>query len=116
MLFDHARALFGPLPLVFCRAGTFIRVFCGSNILILSLTITGTKFLFVCIFQSIPLMDDNFLSFAINITVNVVMLLATMSKFYVEDRPNVAEVMKENMLNPTPVCFYLVIHCQHRTR
>ena len=100
MLFDHARALFGPLPSVLCRTGTFIRVFCGSNILILSLTITGTKFLFVCIFQSIPLMDDNFLSFAINIIVNVVMLLATMSKFYIEDRPNVAEVIKENISNP----------------
>ena len=95
MLFDHARALFGPLPLVLCRTGTFIRVFCGSNILILSLTITGTKFLLVCIFRSIPLMDDNFLSFTINIIVNVVMLLATMSKFYIEDRPNVAEVIKE---------------------
>ena len=44
-------------------------------------------------------MDDNFLSFAINIIVNVVMLLATMSKFYIEDRPNVAEVIKENILN-----------------
>ena len=101
MLFDHARALFGPLPLVLCRAGTFIRVFCGSKILILSLTITGTKFFFVCIFQSIPLMDDNFLSFVINTIVNVVMLLATMSKFYLEDIPNVAEVIKQNISNPT---------------
>ena len=101
MLFDHARALFGPLPLVLCRAGTFIRVFCGSKILILSLTITGTKFFFVCIFQSIPLMDDNFLSFVINTIVNVIMLLATMSKFYLEDIPNVAEVIKQNISNPT---------------
>ena len=93
MLFDHARALFGPLPLVLCRAGTFIRVFCGSNILILSLTITGTKFLLVFIFRSIPLMDDNFLSFTINIIVNIVIFLATMSKFYIEDRPNVGEVI-----------------------
>ena len=38
-------------------------------------------------------MDDNFLSFTINIIVNVVMFLATMSKFYIEDRPNVAEVI-----------------------
>ena len=92
MLFDQVRALFGPLPLVLCRTGTFIRVFCGSNILVLSLIITGTKFLLVCVFRSIPLMDDNFLSFTINIIVNVIMFLATMSKFYIEDRPNVAEV------------------------
>ena len=39
-------------------------------------------------------MDDNFLSFTINIIVNVIMFLATMSKFYIEDRPNVAEVMQ----------------------
>ena len=97
MLFDHARALFGPLPSVLCRAVTLIRVFCRSNIFILSLTITGTKFFFVCIFQSIPLMDDNFLSFSINLTVNVVMLLAKMSKFYIEDRPSVAGVRKENI-------------------
>ena len=38
-------------------------------------------------------MDENFLSFAINIIVNVIMFLATMSKFYIEDRPNVAEVI-----------------------
>ena len=61
--------------------------------LVLSLIITGTKFLLVCIFRSIPLMDDNFLSFTINIIVNIVIFLATMSKFYIEDRPNVAEVI-----------------------
>ena len=93
MFFDHVRALFGPLPSILCRTGTFIRVFCGSNILVLSLIITGTKFLLVFIFRSIPLMDDNFLSFTINIIVNIVIFLATMSKFYIEDRPNVAEVI-----------------------
>ena len=93
MFFDHVRALFGPLPSILCRTGTFIRVFCGSNILVLTLIITGTKFLLVCIFRSIPLMDDNFLSFTINIIVNIVIFLATMSKFYIEDRPNVAEVI-----------------------
>ena len=46
-------------------------------------------------------MDDNFLSFVINTIVNVVMLLATMSKFYLEDIPNVAEVIKQNISNPT---------------
>ena len=87
-------ALFGPLPTILCRTGSFIRVFCGSNILVLSLIITGTKFLLVCVFRSIPLMDDNFLSFTINIIVNVVIFLATMSKFYIEEIPNVAEVMQ----------------------
>ena len=93
MFLDHVRALFGPLQSILCRTGTFIRVFCGCNILVLSLIITGTKFLLVFIFRSIPLMDDNFLSFTINIIVNIVIFLATMSKFYIEDRPNVAEVI-----------------------
>ena len=93
MFFDHVRALFGPLPSILCRTGTFIRVFCGSNMLVLSLIVTVTKFLLVCIFGSIPLMDDNYLSFTINIIVNIVIFLATMSKFYIEDRPNVAEVI-----------------------
>ena len=39
-------------------------------------------------------MDDNFLSFVINIIVNVVVFLATISKFYIEEIPNVAEVRK----------------------
>ena len=112
MFFDHVRALFGPLPSILCKTGTFIRVFCGCNMLVLSLIITGTKFFFVCIFQSIPLMDDNFLSFVINTIVNVVMLLATMSKFYLEDIPNVAEVIKQNISNPTIlyILFYYICH------
>ena len=72
--------------------GTFVRVYIGSTGLILSLIITGTKFMFVCIFRSIPIMDDEFLSLSIVINVNVLSLLATMSKFYIDERSNMFEV------------------------
>ena len=51
-------------------------------------------------------MDDNFLSFTINIIVNIVIFLATMSKLYIEDRPNVAEVI-DNFLFSCSLYFCL---------
>ena len=51
-------------------------------------------------------MDDNFLSFTINIIVNIVISLATMSKLYIEDRPNVAEVI-DNFLFSCSLYFCL---------
>ena len=57
---EHMRIVFGPLSTTFCRLGTFIRVFSGSNILVLSLIIMGTRFMFVCVFRSIPMIDEIF--------------------------------------------------------
>ena len=87
---EHIRIVFGPLSTT--RLGVFIRVFSGSNILVLSLIIMGTRFMFVCVFRSIPMIDEVFLSRAINIIVNILTFLGTLAKFYIEDRPNVAEV------------------------
>ena len=89
---EHMRIVFGPLSTTLCRLGTFIRVFGSSNILVLSLIIMGTRFMFVCVFRSIPVIDEFFLSRTINIIVNVLTFLGTLAKFYIEDRPNVAEV------------------------
>ena len=89
---EHSRIVFGPLSTTLCRLGSFIRVFSGSNILVLSLIIMGTRFMFVCVFRSIPVIDEVFLSRTINIIVNVFTFLGTLAKFYIEDRPNVAEV------------------------
>ena len=89
---EHMRIVFGPLSTTLCRLGSFIRVLGGSNILVLSLIIMGTRFMFVCIFRSIPVIDEVFLSRTINIIVNVLTFLGTLAKFYIEDRPNVAEV------------------------
>ena len=89
---EQVRSVFGPLPSILCQFGSFIRVCSGISILLLSLVITGTKFTFFCIFRSIPTMDDHFLSFTININVNVLSFLATVSKFYIDSRPNVSEV------------------------
>ena len=89
---EHMRIVFGPLSTTLCRLGTFIRVFGSSNILVLSLIIMGTRFMFVCVFRSIPVIDEVFLSRTINIIINVLTFLGTLAKFYIEDRPNVAEV------------------------
>ena len=94
---EHMRIVFGPLSTTLCRLGSFIRVFGGSNILVLSLIIMGTRFMFVCIFRSIPVIDEVFLSRTINIIVNVLTFLGTLAKFYIEDRPNVAEVSNRKL-------------------
>ena len=87
---EHMRIVFGPLSTT--RLGVFIRVFSGSNILVLSLIIMGTRFMFVCVFRSIPMIDEVLLSWTINIIVNVLTFIGTLAKFYIEDRPNVAEL------------------------
>ena len=94
---EHMRILFGPLSTTLCRLGCFIRVFSGSNVLVLSLIIMGTRFMFVCIFRSIPMIDEVFLSRTINIIVNILTFLGTLAKFYIEDRPNVAEVRNHKL-------------------
>ena len=89
---ENLRIFSGPLPLSICKIGTFIRVYEASSLMVLSLIITGTKFVFVCVYRSIPTMNDNFLSLVIVLNTNILILLFTMSKFYIEDKSLMAEV------------------------
>ena len=89
---ENLRIFSGPLPLSICKIGTFIRVYEASSLMVLSLIITGTKFVFVCVYRAIPTMNDNFLSLVIVLNTNILILLFTMSKFYIEDKSLMAEV------------------------
>ena len=52
-----------------------------------TLAITATKFSFVCIYKSIPLMEDNFLSRVIYATSNTISILGAAAKLYLPGRP-----------------------------
>ena len=61
----NLRAIVGPLPGLVCKAVAFFNVFNGINLSLITLSITTTKFVFICYFQSIPVMDDNLISLII---------------------------------------------------
>ena len=68
----NLRAIVGPLPGLVCKCVAFFNVFNGINLSLITLSITITKFVFICYFQSIPAMDDNLISLIIysNILMN----------------------------------------------
>ena len=86
------RTVFGPMPNWLCQTGTFFTVFCPMNLALTSLAITTTKATFVYVFKSIPVMDDNFLRFSFQLIQNVLVILATAAKFYLEEKTTITSV------------------------
>ena len=88
----NLRLLWGPLPETLCKMVTAFGVFNGINISILSFATTATKFAFIVWFRTIPVMDDNFLAFFINLNLTLLSILATFSKMMLQPSPTTVEV------------------------
>ena len=86
---DATRVVFGPLPVVVCKFGAFLKVLTVTKFCLLSFAMTLTKFVFINVFNSIPVMDDTFLTFVINSNITLMTILATAAKFYVESKENI---------------------------
>ena len=86
---DAIRAMFGPLPVPVCKIGAFLKVATVVKFCLLSFAMTLTKFVFIFIFKSIPVMDDSFLSFVINSNVTLWTFLTSSAKFYFEPKENI---------------------------
>ena len=86
---DAVRATFGPLPVPVCKIGAFLKVATVVKFCLLSFAMTLTKFIFIFIFKSIPVMDDSFLSFVINSNVTLWTFLTSSAKFYFEPKENI---------------------------
>ena len=103
------RTVLGPLPQWLCKTGTFFTVLCPMNLCLISLAITTTRFFFVCIYKSIPVMDDNFIRFSFQLIQNVVVVLATSAKFYLEEKATMTSVSQfSNQINDVTISNQIV--------
>ena len=84
---DALRSVVGPLPYVVCSVNVYMKNLAHINVSLFTLAITAAKFSFVCIYKSIPLMEDNFLSTVIYATSNTISILGAAAKFYLPGRP-----------------------------
>ena len=84
---DTLRSVVGPLPYAICTVNVYIKNLAHINISLFSLAMTATKFSFVCVYKSIPIMEDNFLSTVIFATSNIISILAAAAKLYLPGRP-----------------------------
>ena len=91
---DLFRSIYGPLPDSLCVFIVFMKNIIQLNVSQLSMMLTVTKFAFVCIYKSIPSMNDNFLSIYIYMSINMVSFLTTLSRKYLPGRPILLEVKK----------------------
>lgn len=90
---DSLRAMIGPLPRTICQINIAMKNIVQVNVSLLALSMTMTKFAFLCIYKSIPMMDDNFLSTFGYILINLISILATVLKFYMPGRPPLNELI-----------------------
>lgn len=88
---DISRIIFGPLPTFLCRSGLFFFTWAGVNSITFITLISVVRFCFICIFKSIPMMNDNFLAFVIFWSVSFINFLATCGKFYIEEKIMIIE-------------------------
>lgn len=95
----NLRIIFGPMPFILCRIGNFAGIFAGMNITVISVCITVTKFYFVVIRQSIPIMNDNLIFAILAINTNVINFFAVLAKFYVEEKTMISEVLPKKPQN-----------------
>ena len=107
----NLRLLWGPLPETLCKMVTAFGVFNGINISILSFATTATKFAFIVWFRTIPVMDDNFLAFFINLNLTLLSILATFSKMMLQPSPTTVEVHFNIFLTFSFFWFWSVFQC-----
>ena len=72
---DTIRAVYGPLPQKLCWVGVLSKNWSHYAVLLFTLAIILTKFMFICIFKSMPVMDDDFLLLFISTTINAIVVV-----------------------------------------
>ena len=69
---DNFRAIYGPLPQTICSAVVFFKNVIYCNCVQFTICTTITRFVFVCIFKSIPVMDDKLVAHYLYASINMV--------------------------------------------
>ena len=97
------RILLGPLPDFLCKISGFSMIFLTNNMSLLLFVTSLTKFSLLKIYKSMPVMNDDLIAFIIYSNILFISFLFTLSKFYYEDHPDLAEVI-----------FLIVAFCAHK--
>ena len=84
---DVARAIYGPMPSPICTFEIFVINFLHINVSLIIVAVTGTKFTYVCIYRSIPTMEDGFISTYVYLTSTMISILGAIAKLIVPGRP-----------------------------
>ena len=90
-ILEILRFSFGPLPTFACRFFLFTYLWACLNSLTFITLISVVKFTFLCVYKSIPLMIDNFLSLYIFVVVIFINFLSLFGKFYIEEKILITE-------------------------
>ena len=90
---DFIRAIYGPLNEYVCYIGVLFKTVISINCCLTALVMTITKYVFVLIYKSIPIMDDNCLSRIIYMTINMISIMATLIRLYLPGRPVITYVI-----------------------
>lgn len=90
--FHTFRGVMGPQNEVVCHIETMVAVYGCISISLHAVAITATKFIIAYVFKSIPVIDDNFMTIWISGSIVIFSLLATMGKFYTEEKTMINEV------------------------
>lgn len=84
---DMIRALIGPLPLWLCKLTQFTKNHVHIACSMLCMTISGTKFVFVCIYKSVPSVNDQFIATYTYLAVNLIGAVCTSAMLMLPGRP-----------------------------
>lgn len=86
------RQLIGPLPPFICKIDMFFKIYTSCNMASLMASISIIRFILVCIFKAMPIMDDAFLGKFIYMSVGLANFLNVSGKLYTDQHYNPIEV------------------------
>ena len=84
---DTIRAAFGPLPTLLCQFNSFTKNFCHLNFSIFFVIKGATEFAIICIYKSIPCIEDNFIATFFSMIITLLAFLITCVQLYLPGKP-----------------------------
>ncbi len=90
---DTIRAVIGPLPKAVCKVGIFTKNIFFTNTAQNVMAMTIFKYIFVVVYRSIPIMDDNFLSTYLIISINMISIISSLVRMVAPGRPILNELV-----------------------
>ena len=110
---SNLRAIIGPLPEILCRALLIFNIFNVILCCLISLSISVTKYTFICCFKTIPVMDDSLLSLIICFTMSMYSILLALIKVILQKQQNAMAVKPKKIQNNTEkIHFHFLVYPQ----
>ena len=92
------RGIIGPLPTFICTTSYFIMKVTGITLCMGIFAAKATKFAFIAVFQTIPIMNDNLISFIICSNISMIALYCCIiDTFFLEQGSTNFEVIQINV-------------------